>query len=401
MKRIILTLTMVVWVACFALAQKNPVPFALSNGNFEFTGFEDASSSKYPFGMTGWAGAVPIQEPGNPAPEDYQAKGDAALHPSSDDYLLATIKNEADSGISIRGEALDETAVAIVLALNTVQAAGITLEYEIRTIHSFVYSISEVHLQYRIGVSGNWTNVDGHIYDIGVYGAETLPAQTLTWDLPAELEEQEVVQVRWLVVGAGQTSPTSGRGSTGRAHIRSITVTTTDATPQAPKSDFSVSKRTPDIGEPITFSDLSSGAPDEYFWDFGDGNTSTETNPFHAYDTNGFYTVTLITTNAAGSDTLVREKYMAVGDTTEVSTAIQTSILQPLQVYPNLTSGVLNISNVEAFADGVLLIRNLTGETVMTKQVAPQVWVNHLANGLYFIEVHHSGKLFRNKFIKN
>lgn len=37
-----------------------------------------------------------------------------------------------------------------------------------------------------------------------------------------------------------------------------------------------------------------------YAWDFGDGNTSTATNPSHQYSAGGTYTVTLISTNANG-----------------------------------------------------------------------------------------------------
>lgn len=42
---------------------------------------------------------------------------------------------------------------------------------------------------------------------------------------------------------------------------------------------------------------------DSYLWDFGDGNTSTQTNPLHQYEEDGFYTVTLTAFNDCGSDT--------------------------------------------------------------------------------------------------
>lgn len=45
-----------------------------------------------------------------------------------------------------------------------------------------------------------------------------------------------------------------------------------------------------------------------YFWYFGDGNTSTKKNPLHVYPKTGTYTVTLVTTNPAGcSDTIRRD----------------------------------------------------------------------------------------------
>ncbi len=41
------------------------------------------------------------------------------------------------------------------------------------------------------------------------------------------------------------------------------------------------------------FTDLSTGNPEKYFWDFGDGNTSEIENPLHTYAAPGVYTVCL------------------------------------------------------------------------------------------------------------
>ncbi len=45
----------------------------------------------------------------------------------------------------------------------------------------------------------------------------------------------------------------------------------------------------------------NTGNGDEYFWDFGDGDTSTEGNPGHTYDTDGEYLVRLLATNECGT----------------------------------------------------------------------------------------------------
>jgi len=50
----------------------------------------------------------------------------------------------------------------------------------------------------------------------------------------------------------------------------------------------------------VSFINASSGA-DSYSWDFGDGNTSTDTNPQHTYEESGNYTVVLTSTNDCGS----------------------------------------------------------------------------------------------------
>jgi PKD repeat protein len=52
--------------------------------------------------------------------------------------------------------------------------------------------------------------------------------------------------------------------------------------------------------------------PDTWFWDFGDGTTSTVQNPQHTYSNPGSYTVTLTATGPEGSDTEVKEDFITV-----------------------------------------------------------------------------------------
>lgn len=56
-------------------------------------------------------------------------------------------------------------------------------------------------------------------------------------------------------------------------------------------------------GEPIELTNGSCNG-DEFLWDFGDGNTSTDANPDHVFDTAGVYDVTLYVTNSCGIDSL-------------------------------------------------------------------------------------------------
>lgn len=51
---------------------------------------------------------------------------------------------------------------------------------------------------------------------------------------------------------------------------------------------------------------------DTYFWDFGDGFTSTEESPVHTYKNTGMYRVMLIAENPNNADTLVREDFVNV-----------------------------------------------------------------------------------------
>lgn len=65
---------------------------------------------------------------------------------------------------------------------------------------------------------------------------------------------------------------------------------------------------TPTMGCPgtnIHFENRSKGMTNAYWWDFGDGNNSDRKNPSHVFPLPGQYTVTLISSNPAASDTLV------------------------------------------------------------------------------------------------
>ena len=58
----------------------------------------------------------------------------------------------------------------------------------------------------------------------------------------------------------------------------------------------------------ISFTDNSTNGPTSWFWDFGDGTTSTVQNPIHNYTSNGTFDVSLTATNTFGSNT-----YTSVG----------------------------------------------------------------------------------------
>ena len=76
-----------------------------------------------------------------------------------------------------------------------------------------------------------------------------------------------------------------------------------------PTANFSYSAS----GQDITFTNSSSGG-DSYYWDFGDGNTDTQQNPTHHYNTSGNYTVSLIVTNSTtGCSDTTTQTIVAVG----------------------------------------------------------------------------------------
>ena len=86
----------------------------------------------------------------------------------------------------------------------------------------------------------------------------------------------------------------------------------------------------------VTFMNSSVGGT-SYLWDFGDGNTSTDENPVHTYDTNGVYTVLLTVTNDCGSLTF---ENMILIDVTSVDPII---FIDEFQLFPNPNLGQFTI----------------------------------------------------------
>lgn len=73
-----------------------------------------------------------------------------------------------------------------------------------------------------------------------------------------------------------------------------------------PKADFEIVTEPLYIGLPITFENLSQGA-NSYFWNFGDGSTSTDVHPNNIYDEKDRYNVMLIAEDNNGClDTIVK-----------------------------------------------------------------------------------------------
>jgi len=60
----------------------------------------------------------------------------------------------------------------------------------------------------------------------------------------------------------------------------------------------------------VSFTDLSTGAPDAWSWTFGDGATATAQHPSHTYSMPGTYTVSLDASGTAGSDVETKVDYV-------------------------------------------------------------------------------------------
>jgi len=101
----------------------------------------------------------------------------------------------------------------------------------------------------------------------------------------------------------------------------------------------------------ITFSNESSGAfPPDFAWDFGDGQTSTETAPVHIYELPGTYTVSLAATDLCGTGVYSE----AVAATCQAPTAAFTWTAEYLAVtFTSQSSGTFEPDLLWDFGDGL------------------------------------------------
>ncbi|MFB3881398.1 MAG: PKD domain-containing protein [Armatimonadota bacterium] len=71
----------------------------------------------------------------------------------------------------------------------------------------------------------------------------------------------------------------------------------------------------------VAFTDISSGYPIAWSWDFGDGSGSEEQNPVHTYVYPGYYPVTLTAVSAGAEDTITRSPCVAANVVVEDDSA--------------------------------------------------------------------------------
>jgi PKD repeat protein len=137
----------------------------------------------------------------------------------------------------------------------------------------------------------------------------------------------------------------------------------------------------------ISFTNSSSGA-NSYFWDFGDGNTSTQNAPTHTYSALGTYTVRLISTNGCGSDTSTRsvtiDKLTSLEDITGVE----------VKLYPNPTSDNAYVDFGRTLnGEAVIRVTDASGKLVLEQIVndvaGSDLNVSDFAAGIYQVEIRY------------
>jgi PKD repeat protein len=140
----------------------------------------------------------------------------------------------------------------------------------------------------------------------------------------------------------------------------------------------------------------NSTAPYALLWDFGDGNTSIDTNPIHQYSQPGVYEVVLTIDYCGKTDSI--SKTINV-DALNISENQQDS----WKVYPNPVNHILQVDYLEMDASNFLIYNGL-GEIVLNGNLTfgtNKISTDQLNQGVYYIELNNSSfACGRVKFIK-
>lgn len=149
----------------------------------------------------------------------------------------------------------------------------------------------------------------------------------------------------------------------------------------------------------VGFTNTSQNAS-SYFWDFGDGGTSTEVNPSHEYLENGEYTVTLTaTSDQCGEDTFSDIVYI-------VGVGMIENEAELLEIYPNPSSGSFSLLLPQIANDFSIKLMDFRGNIVMKQSFAgPRInkSINfenlNLIPGIYLLEYYDGERYLTRKLI--
>jgi hypothetical protein len=201
-------------------AQTNPTPHDLSSSNYTFTGFASGATTAYPTSMQGhgFAGERTVLN------KTDVASGDRAMAANSTAFTTNSIRNEVADGISfLFGGTTTPQVGTIVVALDATNRQDITLTWTCAEMGNPTIGNGDrqnaIELQYRIGTSGTWTSISGTTYLSNLLQSPIAAPQTFSnITLPADANNQVVVEVRWLYYYV------TGSGSRDRIRVDDITI---------------------------------------------------------------------------------------------------------------------------------------------------------------------------------
>ncbi len=158
----------------------------------------------------------------------------------------------------------------------------------------------------------------------------------------------------------------------------------------------------------IHFFDNSTNTPNAWQWEFyGTGvspSNSAIQNPTVTYSQPGQYTVKLTAINDNGQDAQVNSGYITINCITGIN---ENAALTNILLYPNPTSGTLNVSFELMKEENVSLqVYNILGQTVYAQntgrqsgEVTKQIALTNATPGIYLLQITVGDKVIAQRFV--
>lgn len=145
----------------------------------------------------------------------------------------------------------------------------------------------------------------------------------------------------------------------------------------------------------VYFTNTSSNAS-SYFWNFADGATSIDTNPWHTYSATGSFDVVLVAmNNGCPNDTLIFT--IIVG-----TTGVTTNSSDLLSISPNPFTDKLTIHSSREIENLILIDSKGSVVSVNWKTENKEITIEgkELSNGFYILELHVEDEVIRKRIVK-
>lgn len=143
------------------------------------------------------------------------------------------------------------------------------------------------------------------------------------------------------------------------------------------------------------FSNTSSAATN-YYWDFGNGNTSVASNPLYVFPDTGLFSVRLIAFNECGSDTFTQGIYIQ-------STGIGKATSPQWTFFPNPANDFITLQAAYSLPDTKVRIYSAEGRLVQwqwLKNTHNTLDVSSLRPGIYVLSIETDTQNIVRKFAK-
>jgi len=138
---------------------------------------------------------------------------------------------------------------------------------------------------------------------------------------------------------------------------------------------------------------------DSHYWDFGDGNISTEESPTHTYDSSGYYSAVYTATNENCGTSEFTETIEVIGNVLSIDSKFKNN---PVSFYPNPSNGAFTIKITPPnpiVSDISIAITSTQGQTIYTEVFNPtfavsyegsiykEIHLNYFTKGIYIVNV--------------